>query len=78
MKTVPSIHDVPKDALYAAKQANGSFLCYFEADRASLPASVFPPVQPEVIAPPLDESRLREVLQRLGYTKTALDAALTK
>lgn len=43
MKTVPTIHEVPKDALYAAKQGNGTFLCYFEADRASLPASVFSP-----------------------------------
>lgn len=43
MRTVPTIHDVPKDAIYAAKQGDGSYLCYLEADRASLPASVFPP-----------------------------------
>ena len=43
MKTVPTIHNVPRDAIYAAKQGDGTFLCYFEADRASLPASVFPP-----------------------------------
>jgi len=40
---VQTIHEVPKNALYAAKQGNGTYLCYFEADRVSLPASVYPP-----------------------------------
>lgn len=71
MKTVQTIHDVPKSAIYAAKQGNGTFLCYFEEDRANLPAGVFPtpnfaPTQEELDA---DAAR--------NYAKLAVLRAMT-
>lgn len=65
MKTVANLQDAPKDTIYAAKQGDGYWLCYQPADKASLPASVFPGVLPEYVDADVDAAKQYAKLRAL-------------
>jgi hypothetical protein len=49
MKSISHISELPKNAIYAAKQSDGTWLVWEPEDRATLPASVFPGELPEPV-----------------------------